>query len=178
MYVIALIGMLAGCSQIPDRQPPRLLDFRLLPATEVDPPQYVLCAVDGGPWGCKRKSDIAVDDISARGFSDPLPSITFAFDSDEVEFSEISALSEWIGHLESNQINSIRLYGYADEVGEPAYNLNLSMRRIDAVENVLRKKGYKGMITKKAMGSCCFLTGGNAEGINERINRRVEIKFD
>lgn len=147
----------------------------------------MLCNVAGGPWGCDKakgtgstlSGDITPQQQSVTGSWDDnanaLMPITFAFDSHELERPEMNRVADWLSMAMELGANEIVLYGYADEVGSPEYNKALSLKRANAVEAALRTFGYEGRIELRAMGSCCFLTGG--ESTDSRLNRRVELQL-
>ena len=178
MFAAGIFGMLLGCQQLPDREPPRLLDFRQIPGTNEQPPQYVLCSNDGGPWACQRKKAENADQISAKASpaQNEMRPITFEFDSHELDEVGRSVVSEWLTFANSAAPSPIYLYGYADEVGSAEYNMTLSRKRVDEVDRSLRASGYTGLIVKQAMGSCCYLDMEEGD-TDKRINRRVEIRL-
>lgn len=98
-------------------------------------------------------------------------SILFKFDSDEIERNELTSLDDFIRQIKGKEIQRIEINGYADDIGEDHYNLQLSEDRAKKIALYLYEKGF--VISKISMR-------GYGEILNERpkyLNRRVELKI-
>ncbi len=70
-----------------------------------------------------------------------VPTLYFDFDSTVLLDSELEKLQELLGTLSLNEDYHLEIHGYADLVGEPEYNKNLSLRRSLVVQEYLIKNG-------------------------------------
>lgn len=72
----------------------------------------------------------------------------------------------------------IRIEGFTDSVGRPSFNEELSMKRADAVQNVLRGRGVKeSQMTVLGFGeSKPIASNSTAQGRSQ--NRRVELHIE
>ncbi len=69
----------------------------------------------------------------------------------------------------------MEIAGHTDNVGSPEYNLNLSLKRAEAIKNFLVKKGVKeNRLTAKGYGSQYPLVDNTTES-NRQKNRRSEF---
>src|SRR6516225_3965474 len=69
--------------------------------------------------------------------------VRFAFDRWQLDDRAETALLDVIKTLEDNPNVVVDLEGYTDNVGQIAYNLTLSQRRVDAVRRYLVEKGVE-----------------------------------
>lgn len=84
------------------------------------------------------------------------------------------------------KVRSLRIVGYADEIGDAGYNKALSSRRALAVKNYLEAKGYAHTRVAKVRGLGEAYSRTNCEGIQNRRekiaclgrDRRVEIELE
>jgi len=98
-------------------------------------------------------------------------SIYFMFDSDEAEQSELNNLNTFLNGLQGKTIISIEINGYADDIGEDFYNLELSEKRAKRIALYLYERGMAiDNISMKGFGSV------DNDQPNER-NRRVDLKI-
>jgi len=74
---------------------------------------------------------------------DALPEyVRFVLDSSEIEQSEYTKIVDVVKYLKTVPDSKLLLVGYADKnTGNPAYNLNLSQSRVQAVANELTRLG-------------------------------------
>jgi len=99
--------------------------------------------------------------------------IRFAFDKWELEPDSTTALSEVVDMLKDNPELNAELEGYADSVGSPRYNVQLSQRRVETVHRYLAKQGVAlERIHIVGHGS---LPEKDADG--RAKNRRVTVKL-
>ncbi len=65
----------------------------------------------------------------------------FAFDKNELRPEAVQTMNELAVRLADAKVEAVRIEGYTDGMGAPAYNQALSVRRADAVRNYLVNKG-------------------------------------
>ncbi|WP_151703999.1 OmpA family protein [Nitrincola alkalilacustris] len=102
------------------------------------------------------------------------------FDFDSTRVGDISTIVSHIGSMA--KVDSIKLVGHADRIGQVAYNDRLSQRRADAVAAALTSAGVDGSkISTSSMGSrspVANCTGRGAELIAcLRPDRRVDVEI-
>ncbi|HKK74000.1 MAG TPA: OmpA family protein [Saprospiraceae bacterium] len=98
-------------------------------------------------------------------------SVFFKFDSADAENSELLSFDAFLSDLQGKEIISIEINGYADDIGEDFYNLELSEKRAKRIALYLYEKGLViDNISMKGFGSV------NNDFPNER-NRRVDLKI-
>ena len=92
----------------------------------------------------------------------------------EVNFAKTDS---FIGALNAKTIN-LKLYGYADYLSHPEYNLDLSKRRADAIKNYLLKKYPEkiNVLETKALGEKLSKEQNSPTG--DAFHRRVDIILD
>ena len=101
-------------------------------------------------------------------------SIRFDFDKSEIKPEYRDVLNRIAGVLMTLKGYSIAVYGYTDDVGSQAYNLNLSKRRAQAVRDFLLQAGIPKIITTQGFGkSDPRVHDGTPQA--RAANRRVEI---
>jgi len=80
-----------------------------------------------------------------------------------------------IDYLKSNPFIKMEIAGHTDNVGTPEYNLNLSLKRAEAIKNFLVKKGIReNRLTARGYGSQYPLVDNSTES-NRQKNRRSEF---
>ena len=95
----------------------------------------------------------------------PELTVLFAFDSHALRPKE----KEKLKGSPSLFKGPVNITGYTDDIGTPAYNMRLSLKRAEAVARFLRRIGIiPAAITGK--GECCPVSH------IKKLNRRVEIK--
>jgi OOP family OmpA-OmpF porin len=99
----------------------------------------------------------------------------FAFDSDALTPATQKIIDDAVATAEKHGIVEYSVTGHADRAGSEAYNLDLSLRRANAVRDALIERGVKA-------GGISVAGRGEAEpavptpdGVPEAANRRVEI---
>lgn len=75
--------------------------------------------------------------------SESLLSVYFDFDKSVLLPSAIQELRMWLAGTDLNNIESLIIDGYADEMGTEAYNYDLSKRRAEVVAQWLSQQGIK-----------------------------------
>jgi OOP family OmpA-OmpF porin len=76
--------------------------------------------------------------------------------------------------LQTQKPSSVRVTGYTDNVGTPAYNLRLSQRRARAVSAILRAQLPPGWVVSTGKG-WADPVAANTTDANRQQNRRVTI---
>ena len=102
----------------------------------------------------------------------------FSFDSATLSAKSLMKIDEIGTILSSNPATKIEIHGHASPVGSADYNLQLSIRRANAVVIVLSEKYgiATDRITMLAHGASFVVVKGITKDSN-RINQRVEIKL-
>lgn len=101
-------------------------------------------------------------------------SIRFDFDKSEIKPEYRDGLNRIAGVLMTLKGYSISVYGYTDDVGSQAYNLNLSKRRAEAVRDFLLQAGIPKIITTQGFGKSDPRVRGDTQQARA-ANRRVEV---
>ncbi len=104
-----------------------------------------------------------------------LDNVLFDYDKTEIKPAAYPLLDEVVMILEKNPAMSIELQGHTDNVGTKEYNMDLAMRRSNAVANYLVDKG----ILRNRMATTGFgfekPVALNGTDFGRSLNRRVEI---
>ena len=102
-------------------------------------------------------------------------SIRFDFDKSAIKPEYRDTLNRIAGILMTLKGYRINVYGYTDDVGTQAYNLQLSERRAEAVRNFLVQAGIsRTIMSAKGFGKSDPRVPGESEKARA-ANRRVEI---
>lgn len=95
----------------------------------------------------------------------------FRFDSDELEFGERDKLLDFLGRVVGKEILHVDINGFADDIGEDRYNLELSQKRAKRIALVLHEHGFPiDRIAMKGYGEI-------HDDKTKSQNRKVEIKI-
>lgn len=101
--------------------------------------------------------------------------VHFEFDSADLQDGSESALVDFAGLLQANPDINVAVEGNSDSVGEPAYNLALSLRRAESVRSVLTAAGLDPKrIDVVAYGEGNLLVERPLPE-EQKLNRRVEF---
>jgi OOP family OmpA-OmpF porin len=110
--------------------------------------------------------------------------VYFDFNSSALTPAAKAKLDVLASSLRANGAHSVRIVGYADEIGTTGYNARLSQRRANSVARYLKTKGMKvnGKYEVRGLGETS--SQSQCEGIksrNEKIaclwrDRRVEVE--
>ena len=118
---------------------------------------------------------------SIRGFDVkvvPIP-ITFVTDSTQLTPEGEQAALDLLAYLNQQKPATVKLAGHTDARGRDDYNQELSGRRVVAVADFLKQKGYAGRIETKGYGETqAFELDDPKRYTPEQIwqlNRRVEL---
>jgi outer membrane protein OmpA-like peptidoglycan-associated protein len=102
-------------------------------------------------------------------------SIRFDFDKANIKPEYRDILNRIAGVMLALKGYTIAVYGYTDDVGTPAYNLQLSQRRAEAVRDFFVQAGIPTTImSTKGFGKADPRVPGDSE-LARAANRRVEI---
>lgn len=82
-------------------------------------------------------SSLSVKNLLDNGYVN----VYFQFNSDKPETYSLEAINYLIKYMEANPSANAELVGYADEIGNPEYNLQLSERRAKRVYDILLASG-------------------------------------
>jgi len=98
-------------------------------------------------------------------------SLYFQFDSDVLEINEKEKLAAYIEGIPTKSVQRVEINGYADDVGDFKYNLELSEKRAKVVSLLLLEKGVEiSRISLKGHGEI-------KDDRPKPLNRKVEIKI-
>ena len=104
-----------------------------------------------------------------------LPTIYFAYDSQELSESEMRLLDQCADWLLSRPGIMVQIEGHCDERGTQEYNLNLGQRRANAVREYLVSKGVNpSQMTTISYGEMHPIDPGQTEEAYAK-NRRVQF---
>ena len=105
--------------------------------------------------------------------------IFFEFDQDRILSVSFPILDEVARALrEHPELSRVRIEGHTDNVGTPAYNLSLSQRRAQAVQQYLHKKGVKeGRVSSVGFGQSQPIADNEVEE-GRAQNRRVTFVIE
>lgn len=102
-------------------------------------------------------------------------SIRFDFDKANIKPEYRDILNRIAGIMMTLKGYTIAVYGYTDDVGTQAYNLQLSQRRAQAVRDFLVQAGISATVmSTKGFGKSDPRVPGDSEQARA-ANRRVEI---
>ncbi len=103
--------------------------------------------------------------------------IFFDFDKSELKEESSPELDRVVEFLQDKPTVEIMLEGHTDDVGDPNYNMRLSLDRANQVKSYLVKNGIApSRITTKGYGSTQPLINEKTEDARAK-NRRVEMKI-
>jgi len=104
-----------------------------------------------------------------------LDNVLFDFDQDVIKPQAFAQLDAMYEILEKNPAMRVELQGYTDNIGSQKYNMDLSLRRANAVAGYLVNKG----ITRNRLATTGFgfdkPVALNSTDFGRSLNRRVEI---
>jgi OOP family OmpA-OmpF porin len=104
-----------------------------------------------------------------------LRGVHFAFDRATIRPEDQPVLDEAAETIKASPKTKIDVNGYCDSIGSFAYNLKLSQRRAEAVDEYLENKGVPaGQLTPHGYGKTNFVAS-NRTADGRAQNRRVEL---
>jgi outer membrane protein OmpA-like peptidoglycan-associated protein len=132
------------------------------------------CEKKGGKYdkktkSCKIDTPPILQDVIAKAYDN----LTFVTNSATINPSSNPFLKEMADYLKANPTFTIKITGHTDNVGNDAYNLDLSKRRADSVKDALVNQGVGEIaITTDGKGETEPIADNNtAQG--RSMNRRV-----
>ena len=127
-----------------------------------------------GPGKVKAVNPVAAA-LSSTGHTD-LPGVFFEFGKAIIRPDSEPALQQAADALTEHPDWKVRIEGYTDSVGGAAYNLRLSQRRAEAVQQALEQKHgiATGRLTAKGFGGASPKASNDTEDGRAK-NRRVEL---
>lgn len=141
-------------------------------------------AEDSASELANRSSDLGSGDQAAfetpssslsSGGSDVLDTVTFEFNSHEVDADTSFKLDAVANNLQDKTDASVEIIGYTDSKGSSEYNEWLSQRRAEAVKDYLVSKGISpNNLSTKSSGAESPVADNTTEQ-GRGANRRVEI---
>ncbi len=113
--------------------------------------------------------------MTNRGLVLTLGDVLFATDQAQLMPGAARAMDKLIHFLQDNPDRKVLIEGHTDNVGNTAYNIDLSLRRADAVARALRLGGISDdRIVTKGYGER-YPVVANTSAAGRQQNRRVEI---
>lgn len=198
---VSVLGFGAtGGSTWQDRQCIRRLNARELAQTigDRDAAREVLCADEeiyrvynamGRP--CRLKPDGSANPAfvapPASPPPPPMPSaavvvpgpylVFFDWNRSDITTEAAVTLDKAASSYQQTGVATVQVTGHTDTSGTPAYNMELSMRRAEAVKAYLAGRGVpRDVMVLRGMGETAPLVP-TGEGVRDARNRRVEIAF-
>jgi len=104
-----------------------------------------------------------------------LGSVFFEFDSSEINSSGKVSMDTLFNNLKGGNIESIKIHGYTDSIGDKNYNLNLSNKRAETIKQILCDHGLSTFITEVKGFGDSFPIASNSVESGRIKNRRVEV---
>ena len=128
-------------------------------------------------WDAKGKTACMNLDIDLR-------TIYFNFNSSSLTPAAKAKLNTLASALKSKKVASVKIVGFADEIGSDSYNQSLSVRRANSVASYLRGKGIsvkgksevRGLGETASVSQCGGVTGKELRACLWR-DRRVEVEI-
>ena len=116
--------------------------------------------------------------------SSELRTVYFNFNSSALTPAAKTKLKTLAASLKSKKVASVKIVGFADQIGTQNYNLRLSQKRANAVAAFLRASGVKvvGKSEVRGLGATsskseCGNTKGKAQQACLWRDRRVEVEL-
>ena len=107
-----------------------------------------------------------------------LPSVFFAGGSTEINAPGHDVLSDFavqsLGRLD--RIRSVRIIGHTDRTGSPAARRHISLRRAEAVRDLLIARGIPARLLAASGAGDSQPLVETEDNVREPMNRRVEIE--
>ena len=113
--------------------------------------------------------------MTSRGLVLTLGDVLFETGKAQLMAGAQRAMDKLVDFLAENETRKVLIEGHTDNVGSSAYNIDLSLRRANAVAKVLKEKGIdESRIVTKGYGELYPVTE-NRSASGKQQNRRVEI---
>ncbi len=114
--------------------------------------------------------------LTEEGWTLRLPEkLLFGFDQSDIQATQKPPLEALSKQLQQYNLNTIKVVGHTDNIGDPAYNQTLSEKRAASVSQIFIETGFKTQnIQSLGRGASQPLVENNSEE-NRALNRRVNI---
>ena len=101
--------------------------------------------------------------------------VFFPFDSSELTNEATGIIQRAVAEAGGSAAVDVSVTGHADRAGAEEYNLGLSLRRAEAVENAMTQRGIRADKISIAGRGEAENAVPTPDGVREQANRRVEI---
>ncbi len=119
-----------------------------------------------------RGGGLSIKELIDKGYVN----VYFRFNSDQPETYSLDAVNYLIIYMKENPSAQADLIGYADEIGNPTYNQQLSERRANKVKELLVAAGIDGSrLTARGSGEDDSVDEGSAGA--RQLVRRVTFRL-
>ncbi len=154
------------------------------------PADIAACRADFEMW--MQKVDAALEPVVTAP-PEPVPAVEpvqepvvvpgamiifFDFDSAAIAEGEQITIAEAVRTFRESGASTLALIGHTDRSGSNDYNALLSKKRVDAIADALRARGIADSDIKVASSGETNPAIDTADGVKERLNRRVVITFE
>lgn len=114
---------------------------------------------------------------ASEGTSAVLQNIFFDVDKYDLKDKSVTELRKILRFLKENPSVRVEISGHTDNTGSPSYNVQLSERRAQSVNNYLVENGVSAeRLTRKGYGSQLPIAPNDSEEGRQK-NRRIEFKI-
>ncbi|MBR3632099.1 MAG: OmpA family protein [Elusimicrobiaceae bacterium] len=117
----------------------------------------------------------AKDNKLSLAYKEP---IRFGHNSAVIETPSYSELDATAAVLKKYPNAKVTVNGYTDSLGNPAYNVDLSQRRAQAVADALVQRGVKAENVSAVGHGAANPVATNSTAEGRRMNRRVELEIE
>jgi outer membrane protein OmpA-like peptidoglycan-associated protein len=101
--------------------------------------------------------------------------VLFGFDSFDLTKNGLYHLDSIFNKINKETIESIRIHGHTDSIGDQQYNLRLSLNRANTIKKYLSSQDLESIITEIQGFGDKYPVDSNTTEIGRHNNRRVEI---
>ena len=102
--------------------------------------------------------------------------IHFDFDKASIRSESQGLINDMATTLKNNPLWTLRITGYTDSIGDPAYNQKLSQARAESLKSALVRLGISPARLQTAGGGATNPIGSNKTLQGRALNRRVELQ--
>lgn len=152
----------------------------------LDEMAVVVAQISDDPDAIKIPVTRSGDSISQYSFSTrgyqrkkTLVPIQFLYDKDVMTEAGLTSFRDVAQSLEKQGSPDIQVIGHTDPIGSDAYNMELSLKRANAVRNALLASGYTGSIEVLGMGESQPFRFDDpslySQDVRNQAHRRVEF---
>jgi OOP family OmpA-OmpF porin len=128
--------------------------------------------VNESDYVTKQRGGGNVKELLDKGYVN----VYFKFNSTTPETYSLEAINYLIKYMEANPSTNAELIGYADEIGNPTYNKNISEKRANKVKEILVASGVaESRLTVTGNGEDTSVEKSSAQA--RQLVRRVTFKL-